>query len=132
MRTFLARLAAVLALAAPAVVVLGSPAGATSVLPCAISVHVSWQPVGSVGALVSASTSGTCFGDGWTSCDIALSGAGGPLVSLRSAGYGGCSSDVEINGVLGTPYTAVGRVGYSAANVPANAGVAVVVPGQPV
>jgi len=132
MRTFLAKAALVLLGALPVVVVLGAPASATDVAPCSILVSAYWHPAGGLGANIFATTSGTCEGVAWTTCDVTLVGPGGPIVSLRSVDIGSCTSSVSIKGVQGVPYFAVGRVGYSADNTPETAGADVVVPIRPV
>ena len=131
MRTFLAKAALVLLGAVPVVVVLGAPASATDVLPCSIQVDIDWRPAGLLGASVYATTTGTCEGGAWTTCDVTLVGPGGPITSLRSVDIGSCSSSVSLNGVQAVPYFAVGRVGYSAENTPETATTRVVVPVPP-
>lgn len=132
MRTFLAKAALVLVAALPVVVVLGAPASATNVLPCSIRVTIDWHVTGELTAGVTATTYGWCQGGAWTTCDVTLVGQGGPIVSLRTADLGSCTSTVSVAGLQAVPYFAVGRVGYSADNTPTTAQTDVVVPGSPI
>jgi hypothetical protein len=132
MRTFLAKAALVLLGAVPVVVVLGAPASATDVVPCSINVTGGWKSTGPLTASVFATTTGTCEGGGWTTCDVMLVGPGGPIISLRSVDLGGCTSSVSVKGLQNVPYLAVGRVGYSAENTPAIADTDFILPIPPV
>lgn len=99
-----------------------APAAATNIgspLTCAIDVSMSSSPTGTLTTVLNASVSGSCLLPGWTTCDITIFGAPEGIRTSRVAGYNGCGAGVSMNGIVGVTYVAVGRVGYSAADVPA-------------
>ena len=123
--------AATTAAAAVAAVVPVAPATAADVgssLTCTASASIDWATSGEFAATLTAHVVGACSIPGWTTCDITLSGAPGVYRSQRTAGYGWCDSTVTLPGLQNTPYVAVGRVGYSAADAPIAAAVAQAVP----
>jgi hypothetical protein len=129
MRTYLA--AVPVAVATLVVLAPAAPAAASdpfSALTCTASASIDWSTSGEFAATVTAYVVGTCSIPGWTTCDISLAGVPGILGTSRTAGYGWCESTITYNGLQNTPYVAVGRVGYSAANAPVAAAVAQGVP----
>ena len=99
-----------------------APASATNIgspLTCSIDVGLTTTPTGTLTTEISASVSGACKLPGWTMCDITIFGAPEGIRTARVAGYGSCGAGVSMNGIAGVTYVAVGRVGYSAADVPA-------------
>jgi hypothetical protein len=118
-----ATLAASVAAVAPA-----APSSAASPLPgsniggvCTSVTTLDWSTSGEFSATITATVSGWCIVEGWTSCDIRLSGVPGVLATLRTADYNSCSSSVSFVGLQNTPYVAVGTIGYSAAEAPVHA-----------
>lgn len=121
MRRSARRLGVVATATAAVVVVAGNPALATGIgspFTCTASVTMDWATSGQFSATVTAYVVGTCSIPGWTTCDIAIVGAPGVLAQQRTAGPNWCDSTITVVGLQNTPYFAVGRVGYSAADVP--------------
>lgn len=104
---------AVLPAASASATNIGSP------LTCTIDISMSSAPTGTLTTVLNASVGGSCMLPGWTTCDITIFGAPEGIRTERVAGYGGCGAGVSMNGIVGVTYVAVGRVGYSAADVPA-------------
>lgn len=109
-----------------------APVSAADPLTCTASASISWTKTGKLTASITAYVSGSCSTPAWTTCDISLSGLTGVLASQRTADYGWCSSSVTFDGLLNTPYAALGQVGYSAEDGPNAAAVAYAFPTTPV
>ena len=103
-----------------------APAQAVNVgtaLTCTASAKIDWSVSGEFSATVTASVFGACSLPGYVTCDIALVGLPGVLARQRTADDKWCSASVTFVGLQNTPYTGVGRVGYSAADIPSAASV---------
>ena len=116
----LTRRLGVVAVATSALVVVASPASAADVatpLSCTASVTMDWTTSGEFAATVTAHVVGSCSTPGWTTCDVSVTGTN-VYAGQRSAGWAWCDATVTVTGLQNTPFFSVGRVGYSAADVP--------------
>ncbi|HEV2888740.1 MAG TPA: hypothetical protein VGX28_00030 [Frankiaceae bacterium] len=121
MRRTARRLGVVATATAAVVAVASAPASAAQVgspFTCTASVKMDWSTSGQFSATVTAYVVGVCSIPGWTTCDISIVGAPGVLATERTAGPNWCDSTITVVGMQNTPYFAVGRVGYSAADLP--------------
>lgn len=120
--------AAATAVASAALVAPAVPSAAQVGTVCSAYTTIDWSTSGPFNAIVTANVSGSCLVPGWTTCTIVLKGVPGVLGYAKASGYDSCDASITWVGLQNTPYTAVGTVGYSAAEAPVTASAAYALP----